>query len=77
MGIASLLAARKKRGDNAADPQPAVTITRTRWRAYREGLLTNVVNPKVAVFFVAFLPQFIAPDQGTWTQAALLSVVFR
>ncbi|PKQ78173.1 lysine transporter LysE [Aeromonas sobria] len=42
----------------AAVTLPALSYS----RIYRQGVLTNVLNPKVALFFLAFVPQFIAPD---------------
>lgn len=32
--------------------------------AFRQGILTEVLNPKTALFFLSFIPQFIAPQQG-------------
>jgi threonine/homoserine/homoserine lactone efflux protein len=39
---------------------PAVSV----WRAFRQGVLIDVLNPKVAIFFLAFLPQFVRPELG-------------
>jgi threonine/homoserine/homoserine lactone efflux protein len=46
-------------------------------RTYRQGVLVNVLNPKVALFFLAFLPQFVDPARGpAWAQILVLGVVF-
>jgi threonine/homoserine/homoserine lactone efflux protein len=46
-------------------------------RAYGEGVLVSVLNPKIALFFVAFLPQFVEPSRGsTALQILLLGLIF-
>ena len=46
----------------AVDAAPRVLRYRD---IFRQGFLTNVLNPKVALFFLAFVPQFIAPDAAS------------
>jgi threonine/homoserine/homoserine lactone efflux protein len=53
-----LLRSRKQTGDVAASVLPALPY-RT---IFAQGFLTNVLNPKVAIFFLAFVPQFIGAD---------------
>jgi len=56
-------------------PVGAVPGRRTAY--LRQGLLSNALNPKVALFFVTFLPQFLAADSGSpRNEALLLSGVF-
>ena len=43
----------------------------------RRGFIANVINPKVALFFIAFLPQFVDPSRGAvWAQMLLLGTLF-
>ena len=42
---------------------PAQTATSAQG-SFRQGILTEALNPKTALFFLSFIPQFIAPDRG-------------
>lgn len=82
LGVRSLMAAREPvaAGPEAASdagtpgpdtPAPAAESTAT---AFRQGLITNVLNPKSVVFLVALLPQFLT-DSSTWLDKSVLGVI--
>ncbi|UHQ22286.1 LysE family translocator [Lysobacter sp. 5GHs7-4] len=65
--------------DEAAPAAADAPVASTR-SIYLRSVLTGVLNPKVALFFLAFLPQFVHPERGyVWLQfmvlGALLSVI--
>jgi threonine/homoserine/homoserine lactone efflux protein len=59
--------------DEAADPETQPAPLR---RLYRQGVIVNVLNPKTALFFLAFLPQFVDTDHAVAPQVAALGIVF-
>lgn len=52
---------------------PAERLTLDSLRSLREGFLSNVLNPKTALFYMAFLPQFINPAQSALVQSLILA----
>ena len=71
------LGIRTLRGEPAAAPESAPVAGGSLRRAYLEGALVNVLNAKVGLFFVAFLPQFVDPSRGgAAAQILVLGAVF-
>lgn len=67
-------ATRSRRGPVAEE---TVAAPRRRSTYLRQGFLSNALNPKVALFFVTFLPQFLSVDSGSpRAEALLLSGIF-
>jgi threonine/homoserine/homoserine lactone efflux protein len=62
------------------EAQPEVSaenIRRSGWRAFAESVSVEVLNPKTALFFLAFLPQFVDPSAAlpVWIQLFILGTV--
>jgi threonine/homoserine/homoserine lactone efflux protein len=76
LGAQALLAAFRSGHGKAAVPagprQPRLAPA----RAYRQGLLSNLGNPKMAVFFTSLLPQFTTGGAGAFWAALALGLVF-
>lgn len=61
------------RGDDGAS---ARTDSRDLGRIFRQGIVVNVLNPKTALFFFAFLPQFVDPTRSAAPQIAVLGLLW-
>lgn len=69
LGIRTLMS----RDDSIAGRRAEPTMART----YRQGVIVNVLNPKTALFFFAFLPQFVVVEEGSvGLQIAVLGLLF-
>ena len=70
-----LLGLQALRRSGAVPSEPRAPITRA--RLFRQGALVNMFNPKVAIFFLAFLPQFVDPARGSVAlQVGVLGLCF-
>ena len=52
------------RATGSATPLPGTVPPVSLWAVFRQGLLTNILNPKVALFSLALFPQFVKPEAG-------------
>lgn len=82
LGVRAVLAARRTARPRGAQRQaiaPVVTEgggSGSRWRSgFRQGLLTNVLNPKAALFFLSVLPQFVHGGGSPARQIFLLGIL--
>jgi threonine/homoserine/homoserine lactone efflux protein len=60
-----------------AGAEPATLAPKTARRAFFESITVEILNPKVAIFFIAFLPQFVDPTAGfpVWLQFLILGTI--
>lgn len=75
LGVRTLLATRRSSSSrDEAGPAPGAARSPARVRAaYRTGMLTNLLNPKVGVFYVTLLPQFIPAGVAVLPASLLLA----
>jgi threonine/homoserine/homoserine lactone efflux protein len=70
LGIHKLFFSKDKRAENTVERDSL-------WRICWQGFAVNILNPKTALFFFAFLPQFVNPERGNATsQTLLLGAIF-
>ena len=84
LGVRTIISAGKSGGRH--DKQTGVPATTTQAlsrketlriyrRSYIEGLLNNLLNPKVALFYLTFLPQFMSPGDPVIARALLMGLI--
>jgi threonine/homoserine/homoserine lactone efflux protein len=74
VGYLTLLGAQAIRRSRRADAHTAPTIVPPR-RPFVQGLLTNLLNPKAGAFFIAVLPQFVAPGESVLPTTLIFGAV--
>ncbi len=74
LGIQTLWSAWRGAANHRLASAPRVAVPAG--SPFREGLLTNLLNPKVALLFTSFIPQFVTPGPNAAVETAILAVMF-
>ncbi|RZS44625.1 threonine/homoserine/homoserine lactone efflux protein [Herbihabitans rhizosphaerae] len=74
LGSTMLWNSLRRKGSDVDDVEPEPR-ERTIWSALRAGFLTNLLNPKVGVFYMSLLPQFLPPGGSSFGWGALLVAI--
>jgi threonine/homoserine/homoserine lactone efflux protein len=77
VGAAYLIAVGIRRISSGEQDGEIQSVPAPHRELYVQGVVVNVLNPKTALFFLAFLPQFVDPARGAiWPQVAFLGILF-
>lgn len=71
LGISSFIT--RKKNENSLDHEDYAHVQQS---AFKQGLLSNVLNPKVAMFFLTFLPQFVETGTNATWQLIVMGVIY-
>lgn len=74
LGVRQILAKVEPVTDEDGTAATPAARAESRWAMFRRGLWVNLLNPKAIVFFLAFLPQFVKPDQPQLPQYVIVAV---
>jgi threonine/homoserine/homoserine lactone efflux protein len=75
LGVRLLIATIMSGEEPAPERMPDVAVNRA-GTAFRQGLVTNLLNPKIALLFLTLLPQFVASDEPRLRTTAMLAAIF-
>ena len=76
LGVTAFLSLRSAPGTDERRPPPRRQLLVAHGPPFRQGLLSNVFNPKIAVFFTSLIPQFVTPGPSAVAESVALAGIF-